>query len=178
MDRPSAKTSRNAWLTLEDAALLRQCQVDTYRASGPGGQKRNKTSSAVRLRHQPSGLLAIAEESRSQHENKARALRRLRMMIALEIRADPSEEDLARSVHPWRTSAGAIEISARNPAWPLLAALLLDILHTHAGRTAPAASIIGVTTAQFTRFLTSNFKLLAAANRIRAANSLKPLRDE
>src|SRR5947208_16187820 len=78
--------NRAAWTNLTDAQLLAQCEVDTYRASGPGGQKRNKTSSAVRLRHQPSGLIVIAEESRSQHENKARALRRLRRALWLQIR--------------------------------------------------------------------------------------------
>src|SRR5437899_10680650 len=66
------------WTGLTDAALLAQCEVDTYRASGPGGQKRNKTSSAVRLRHTPTGLITIAEGSRSQHENTANALTRLR----------------------------------------------------------------------------------------------------
>ena len=65
---------RSAWTNLSDAQLLDQSEVDTYRASGPGGQKRNKTSSAVRLRHLPSGLIVIAEESRSQHENRERAL--------------------------------------------------------------------------------------------------------
>src|ERR1700733_4625053 len=78
--------SRAAWTPLTDAQLLAQCAVDTYRASGPGGQKRNKTSSAVRLRHLPSGLLVIAEESRSQHENKAKALRRLRQALYLQLR--------------------------------------------------------------------------------------------
>ncbi len=74
---------RAMWTDLSDAQLLAQCEVDTYRASGPGGQKRNKTSSAVRIRHPPSGLLVIAEESRSQHENRARALRRLRQALIL-----------------------------------------------------------------------------------------------
>src|SRR5580704_2446550 len=77
---------RAKWTSLSDAQLLAQCEVDTYRASGPGGQKRNKTSSAVRLRHPPSGLLVIAEESRSQYENKARALRRMRQALYLKLR--------------------------------------------------------------------------------------------
>src|SRR2546421_11678197 len=79
---------RSAWANLSDAELLRQCAVDTYRTSGPGGQKRNKTSSAVRLRHLPSGLMVIAEESRSQHENRLRALKRLRQALYLKLRED------------------------------------------------------------------------------------------
>src|SRR5437588_12556779 len=89
---------RATWTVLSDPQLLAECLVDTYRASGPGGQKRNKTSSAVRLRHQPSGVIVIAEESRSQHENKARALRRLRRDLALQVRepmANPASLDLA-----------------------------------------------------------------------------------
>src|SRR6058998_4088857 len=87
--------SRRAdWTDLNDAQLLAQCAVDTYRASGPGGQKRNKTSSAVRLRHLPSGLIVIAEESRSQHENRARALRRLRQALYLKLREELSPADL------------------------------------------------------------------------------------
>src|SRR5437868_8079744 len=77
---------RVTWTSLSDDQLLAQCEVDTYRASGPGGQKRNKTSSAVRLRHAASGLIVIAEESRSQHENRARALRRLRRELFLRLR--------------------------------------------------------------------------------------------
>src|SRR6516162_11593337 len=81
-------TRRDAWTNLTDAQLLDQCEVDTYRASGPGGQKRNKTSSAVRIRHPSSGLIVIAEESRSQHENKAKALKRLRHAFYLKLREE------------------------------------------------------------------------------------------
>src|SRR5437762_11717259 len=86
--------SRRSWTALSDDQLLAECAIDTYRASGPGGQKRNKTSSAVRLRHPPSGLLVIAEESRSQHENKAKALWRLRQAFYLKIREPLLEDQL------------------------------------------------------------------------------------
>src|SRR6516164_7272420 len=85
---------RREWAVLTDAQLLAQCEVDTYRASGPGGQKRNKTSSAVRIRHPPSGLIVIAEESRSQHENRARALKRLRQALYLKVRDELAPENL------------------------------------------------------------------------------------
>ncbi len=81
---------RVKWMLQSDLELLTECNVDTYRASGPGGQKRNKTSSAVRLRHIPSGIIVIAEESRSQHENKAKALKRLRCAFALHCREELS----------------------------------------------------------------------------------------
>src|SRR5436853_1299636 len=87
-------TARGTWTSLTDRQLLAQCAVDTYRASGPGGQKRNKTSSAVRVRHPPSGLIVIAEESRSQHENRARALRRLRQALYLRVRNELGLEQL------------------------------------------------------------------------------------
>src|SRR5882762_7217874 len=94
---------RSTWSHLTEAQLLAQCDVDTYRASGPGGQKRNKTSSAVRLRHAPSGLIVIAEESRSQYDNKAKALTRLWHALFLNIRDDLLGEGLtpeAIAAHP------------------------------------------------------------------------------
>src|SRR5881397_498473 len=89
-----AEPTRRDWTSLTDPQLLAQCAVDTYRASGPGGQKRNKTSSAVRLRDPPSGLLVIAEESRSQHENRAKALQRLRQAFYLKVRDPLTAADL------------------------------------------------------------------------------------
>src|SRR5258706_3752272 len=57
--------------------LLAECDVETYRGSGPGGQHRNRRDSAVRLTHRPSGLVVTATERRSQHQNKLVALERL-----------------------------------------------------------------------------------------------------
>jgi peptide chain release factor 1 len=52
-------------------------RIDTYRGSGPGGQHRNKTDSAVRITHLPTGLVGSSENHRSQHQNRAEAFRRL-----------------------------------------------------------------------------------------------------
>ena len=56
---------------------LADCRVDTYRGSGKGGQKRNKTSSAVRVVHPPSGAMGQAEDGRSQFQNKKLAFGRM-----------------------------------------------------------------------------------------------------
>ena len=57
--------------------LLKDCDVEPYKSSGPGGQKKNKTESSVRVRHRPSGITRIATESRSQTRNRERALERV-----------------------------------------------------------------------------------------------------
>ena len=116
-DRPRA-----TWTNLNDEQLLAQCEVDTYRASGPGGQKRNKTSSAVRLRHPGSGLIVIAEESRSQHENRARALKRLRQAIYLKLRDELTEPER-------RPEALAARVGETAVALGLSTGNLIDFLH-------------------------------------------------
>ena len=64
-----------------DEELLRECEIETFRASGPGGQHVNKTESAVRLRHGPSGVVVTSQQERSQHRNKALCLQKLRKKI-------------------------------------------------------------------------------------------------
>lgn len=57
--------------------LLAECEVTPFKSSGPGGQKKNKTESSVRVKHLPSGLVRIATESRSQIRNREAALQRV-----------------------------------------------------------------------------------------------------
>jgi protein subunit release factor B len=65
-----------------DADLLAECEVETFRAGGPGGQHQNKTESAVRLRHRPSGMVVTCRQDRSQFQNKNICLKRLRAKVA------------------------------------------------------------------------------------------------
>src|SRR5258708_40111048 len=68
-------------LPASDEDLLRECEVDTFRSSGPGGQHVNKTESAVRIRHIPSGVVVTSQQERSQHQNKSLCLQKLRERI-------------------------------------------------------------------------------------------------
>jgi protein subunit release factor B len=80
-----------------DLALLAECEVETFRAGGPGGQHQNTTDSAVRLRHVPTGVTVTCRRRRSQHENKRECLARLRERLealnerpAKRVRTKPS----------------------------------------------------------------------------------------
>jgi len=57
-------------------------EIEFYRSSGPGGQHKNKTATAVRIRHIPTGIVAQASERRSQHLNREIAMQRLEKAIA------------------------------------------------------------------------------------------------
>jgi len=84
MDSPDRVQRREAArfaLDLGDEALLATCEVSFYVAGGPGGQHRNKTSSAVRLVHLPTGITVTATERRSQARNRSAALERLRAAL-------------------------------------------------------------------------------------------------
>lgn len=65
----------------DDAALLIECEVQTFRGTGPGGQGVNTTDSAVRLKHLPSGSTVVCRTERSQLQNKRLCLERLRQRL-------------------------------------------------------------------------------------------------
>ncbi len=79
-------------------------RVEAFRSSGPGGQHANKTSSAVRVTHTPTGLVAVAQEERSQHRNRALALARLDALMVSAAEAGRQAASAAR----WREHAALV----------------------------------------------------------------------
>ncbi|HUF05982.1 MAG TPA: peptide chain release factor 2 [Candidatus Binatia bacterium] len=82
----------------EDAAIEideRELRVDTYRASGAGGQHVNKTDSAVRLTHLPTGFVVAVQSERSQHQNRERAMAVMRAKL-IERQEEEREAEMAR----------------------------------------------------------------------------------
>lgn len=76
--RPVTTTRRD---TADRDLLATETRITFFRSGGPGGQHRNKTSTAVRLQHLPTGLTVTASEERSQHQNRAIAFERLRYKL-------------------------------------------------------------------------------------------------
>ena len=160
---------------LSEEELLRNCRFDISRGSGPGGQKRNKTSNSVRLTHLPTGISVIAGESRSQAENKLRAVRRLRLKLATDIR-----EDIPPQFEPpdWFLSIrrnNRIEASHRHEFYAPAAGLILDLFKQLHGSPADVGVMLGVPTTAVIRFLENEPQLWTAANQIRADHGMSPL---
>ena len=131
--------------------FLRQCDLRFDRRKGPGGQHRNKVETAVVLRHRPSGIQAEAAERRSQQQNRAVALFRLRVKLALELRS-PVGEDPSQ-LWRGRLRAGKLMINPDHTDFPAILAEALDTLHACDYEPKTAAGHLQTTPSQLLRLL-------------------------
>lgn len=180
------------FLALSDENLLSQSDVHFYKSSGPGGQHRNKVSSAVRIRHRPTGVSAHGDDSRSQHDNKALAIKRLRMNIACQCRrpldawlelaqgqlaALPQFVEECTFVARGGDAKGKrrLEVGLRDGRFWHVASFVLDALDHFKGQLSSAAAHMGISTGNLVSLLKSDRHLLAAAQDIRKAHGQKAM---
>lgn len=176
-DHVARDDQNNDWLALTDAELLAQCRFDRFRVSGPGGQHRNRRDTAVRLVHTSTGIAGQASERRSQAQNRAAALQRLRRAIALEVRR-PAPLDTYHPPPPLqRILPGARDqIGPRHREFWTGAQCLLDIFDALDASLGDAAAAVGCSTNRLARLLAADPHLLRKANDLRRQRALAPIR--
>ena len=157
-------SDRTRLLALSEQQLLAECRCDTMRGTGPGGQKRNKTESAVRVTHVATGLFAVDDVERSQHINRHHALQKLRLEFAFHLRCAPA---------PWKQPVP----SPSSDNFPLWAAVALDALFATDFKLADAVVILGTTTSQLVKHLQKLPALWQFVNAERVKRALPPLKN-
>jgi len=158
---------------LPPEVLWTQVKASRRKASGPGGQHRNKTETAMKLLHEPTGVFSEATERRSLEQNRKVALWRLRLALALEHREPAVEEpsELWRR----RTGGGKLAVSENHEDVPALMAEALDVLADAADDPAAAAERLGVSRSRFLRVLKLERRAFAALNERRKARGERGL---
>lgn len=164
--------------------LQQHCRWSFSRASGPGGQHRNKVETAAVIEHLASGIRASASEERSQHRNRQVALQRLRCALAVEYReplgSDPVASDPVErpASELWRTycRSGKIRVSPENEHFPCLLAEVFEALIGSDYDLAETAKRFDTSSTQLVRFLGSYAPALAHLNAALVARGQSPRR--
>ena len=154
--------------------LAKDCEWQFARRSGPGGQHRNKVESAAIVHHKPTGMVAEANERRSQAKNREVALARLRLALAVAHRTQP----VAAPSPFWAAhiNGSRLRVAADHANLPAMLAELLDWLAGHDCDLAAAADWLAVSKTQLVNLLATHPPALALVNRQRAALGLRTLR--
>ena len=153
-----------AWLLLRDEEFLKYVNISVFKASGRGGQKVNKTSSAVRMVFEPLNVEVTCQKYRKQTENKLSALRKLRKSVALHASGCPSDDVFAICVQYIKNG---LHINRKNRDISLIYALIVSLFCNFNGDHKKVAVQLGVTSSRLVKFLAEDKLLLNKVNSIR-----------
>ena len=165
-DHPASASAEQLWA---------ECEVRRLRRSGPGGQHRNKVETAISLKHIATGITAEASERRSQAQNRAMAIFRLRVNLALNIRRATTSPHTPSELWQAR-SRSVLKVSATNDDFPALLAEALDVLAGCDFDPKRAAEHLACTTSQLVRLLKVEPRALQLVNQQREERQLHVLK--
>lgn len=153
-----------AW---DEERLLQECKIKRTRASGPGGQHRNKVETAIVIEHLPSGTIGQASERRSQDLNRQMAVLRLRVQLAIAIRRPVIISAGLSTLWKQRSAGEKMRVSTGHDDFPALLAESLDWGAAERWQLRPTAEKLGITSSQLVGFWSSEPLVLVYVNQQR-----------
>lgn len=161
--------------TIPNEQLLRDCETRHERRRGPGGQHRNKTESAVVIRHLPTGIEGQAAERRSQFDNHRNAVKRLRVNLALGVRTETRAEVSPSELWRARCHNGRVAINPEHEDFPAILAEAMDVLRSRNGHVAGSAEQLDCTSSQLLKLLKKEPRAFLWLNEERRKHGLPAL---
>lgn len=161
---------------LDHETLLKDCTVTSGRSSGPGGQNRNKVETAIRITHEPTGVVGSATERRHKEQNKQQALFRLRVKLAVQVREPVDPAGPASDGWASRVKSRKLMINPSHADFPTLLAEALDRIAMMQQDVSAAADALGVSTSQLLKLIKHEPAALERLNASRQDHGLRPLR--
>ncbi|MFZ4572997.1 MAG: peptide chain release factor family protein [Phycisphaerales bacterium] len=162
--------------TLEDKDLLASCTVGKGRSGGPGGQNRNKVETLVTLLHDPTGVDSHAGERRSAIENRAVAIKRLRLALAVRLRCPVPLGEIRSPLWVSRCKDSRIVCSVDHRDFASLLAEAMDVIAAAEFDLKRAALRLCCSTSQLIKLLQDHPPAIVAVNAERASRGLHPLK--
>jgi hypothetical protein len=160
---------------LPESLLLKQCLVRRTRHTGPGGQHRNKVETTIEIVHKPTGITTFAAEHRSQEANRQVAVFRMRLLLAIRLRAVESPEVIPSELWISRCRNQRISCNETHHDYPTLLAEALDAVDAKEYDVRRAAAALGCSTTQLVRFIARNSEAWTSVNAERVSRGLNRL---